>query len=74
MFVCSMITMLTNRELCGNNVLVMAGIEMGKDGKLRTTTKAVTIGEVKRRTDCLRQKLSKRGIHSTVLKYLERNC
>ena len=52
-----------------NNVLIMAGVEMGKDGKLRITTKAVTIDEVKRRTDSLRQKLSQRGIHSTVLKY-----
>ena len=52
-----------------NNVLIMAGVEMGKDGKLRSTTKAVTIDEVIRRTDSLRQKLSQRGVHSTVLKY-----
>ncbi len=52
-----------------NNILIMAGIEMGKDGKLRMTTKAVTIDEVKRRTDSLRQKLSQAGIHSSVLKY-----
>ena len=52
-----------------NNVLIMAGLEMGKDGKMRRTSKAETIDEVKRRTDSLCQKLSQRGVHSTVLKY-----
>lgn len=62
-----------------NKVLLLLGMEMGRDGKLRSTPKAENLEEVDRRVNSLKQKLYARSIHSEVTKYcgkdyLQKNC
>ena len=56
-----------------NKVLLLLGLEMGKDGKFRGTPKAETLDEVDRRVNSLKQKLYIRAIHPEVAKYCERD-
>lgn len=52
-----------------NRVLLLAGFEMTKNGKLQETTKAQTLDEVDRRVNSLSRKLYERAIHDEVKKY-----
>ncbi len=54
-----------------NSILIMAGLEMGRDGKLKFTVTATSIDEAKHRTGTLRQRLNQRGINPSVLKYCQ---
>lgn len=51
-----------------NRVLMLVGIEVGDDGKLRIISQAQTLSEVQRRTKALRDKLTGYGTHTEVLK------
>lgn len=50
-----------------NRVLMLAGIEIGDDGKFHAVSKAESLGEVQRRTKELRDKLTGYGAHHKVL-------
>ena len=52
-----------------NQVLMMIGIEVGKEGSLKYVPRAATIDEVKRRTEDLKRILIQRSVHNNVLKY-----
>lgn len=52
-----------------NQVLMMVGIEVSRDGALRYVARAETIDQVKRRTENLRKSLLQRSVHTRVLKY-----
>lgn len=52
-----------------NKILLLAGIEMTKEGKLKEVVKAKTLDEVDRRVDELSKHLYSRAIHSEVKKY-----
>ena len=52
-----------------NKILLLLGMEIGRDGKLRSTPKAENLEEVDRRVNSLKQKLYARSIHSEVTKY-----
>lgn len=57
----------TRTEL--NKILMFSGLEYCVDGNFKKVTSATTITEVQRRTNDLRDKLRKRGVHHRVLKY-----
>ncbi|MDY2731493.1 MAG: TIGR02391 family protein, partial [Erysipelotrichaceae bacterium] len=57
----------TRTEL--NKILMFSGLEYCVDGNFKKVTSATTITEVQRRTNSLRDKLIKRGVHHRVLKY-----
>lgn len=68
----------TLEEKCGkyswmleeiNKVLILLGMEVGNDGKLKSTIKADTLDEVDRRVNKLKRKLYERAIHADVTKY-----
>ncbi len=52
-----------------NKVLLLAGLEITKEGKIVEVTQAKTLDEVDRRVNSLQQKLYNRKIHSEVQKY-----
>lgn len=52
-----------------NKVLLLAGIEVTKDGKLIEVVKATTLDEVDRRVNSLQRQLYNRAIHEEVQKY-----
>lgn len=52
-----------------NKVLLLLGLEVKTDGKIRPVEKATTLDEVDKRVDKLRKKLYDRSIHSEVAKY-----
>ena len=52
-----------------NKVLLLNGLEVQENGKIRQVTKAETLSEVDKRVKSLEQKLSDRDIHSEVKKY-----
>lgn len=57
----------TRTEL--NKILMFSGLEYCVDGNFKKVASATTITEVQRRTNDLRDKLRKRGVHHRVLKY-----
>ena len=52
-----------------NKVLLLAGLEITKEGKLVDVVRAKTLDEVDRRVNSLRRQLYNRAIHSEVEKY-----
>lgn len=52
-----------------NRVLLLAGLEMTKEGKLIEVVQAKTLDEVDRRVNSLQRQLYNRGIHVEVQKY-----
>lgn len=52
-----------------NKVLMLLGMQVGNDGKLKQTVKANTLDEVDRRVNKLKKKLYERAIHAEVTKY-----
>ncbi|MDD3000585.1 MAG: TIGR02391 family protein [Candidatus Riflebacteria bacterium] len=52
-----------------NKVLLLIGLQVGTDGKIRHEIKANTLDEVDRRVNSLSKKLHDRSIHSDVVKY-----
>lgn len=52
-----------------NKVLLLAGLEVTKEGKLIEVTQARTLDEVDRRVNSLQRQLYNRSIHSEVQKY-----
>ena len=52
-----------------NKVLLLNGLEIQENGKIRNVVKAETLDEVDRRVKSLTQKLSDRDIHKEVKKY-----
>lgn len=52
-----------------NKVLLLLGMEVGNDGKLKQAVKADTLDEVDRRVNGLKKKLYERSIHAEVTKY-----
>ena len=52
-----------------NKVLLLAGIEITKEGKLIEVTQAKTLDEVDKRVNSLQKKLYDRSIHNEVKKY-----
>lgn len=56
-----------------NKVLLLIGLEIQENGKIREVVKAETLDEVDRRVKSLEQKLSDRNIHPEVKKYCIRD-
>lgn len=52
-----------------NKVLLLNGLEVQENGKIKETVKAETLSEVDRRVKSLEQKLADRNIHAEVKKY-----
>lgn len=52
-----------------NKILLLNGLEVQENGKIRETVKAETLSEVDRRVKSLEQKLADRNIHTEVKKY-----
>ena len=52
-----------------NKALLLAGMEMTKEGKLIEVVQAKTLDEVDRRVNSLKKQLYSRAIHSEVQKY-----
>lgn len=52
-----------------NKALMLLGMQVGNDGKLKQTAKANTLDEVDRRVNKLKKKLYERAIHTEVTKY-----
>lgn len=52
-----------------NAVLILAGLQLGADGKLRRTEPAKTLDEAERRVRTIESKFKGRRIHSEVIKY-----
>jgi uncharacterized protein (TIGR02391 family) len=52
-----------------NKVLLLNGLEVQENGKIRETVKAETLDEVDKRVKSLEQKLADRNIHAEVKKY-----
>lgn len=52
-----------------NKILLLNGLEIQENGKIRNVVKAETLDEVDRRVKSLTQKLSDRNIHDEVKKY-----
>lgn len=52
-----------------NRVLLLIGLKVQKDGKLKEVIKAKTLDEADRRVNSLKQKLYQRAIHEEVKKY-----
>ena len=54
-----------------NAILIMHGLEFGKDGQFRLTNKANSLDEAEMRAQEIRHKLAPRTTHSEVLKYCQ---
>jgi len=54
-----------------NAILIMQGLEYGKDGQLRYTTQAKTLDEAEARVQGVRNQLAPRKTHSEVYKYCQ---
>lgn len=54
-----------------NAILIMLGLEYGKDGSFKYTTKARTLDEAEVRSQNIRNKLTSRNTHSEVYKYCQ---
>jgi len=54
-----------------NAILILRGLEYGKDGQLRYTTQAKTLDEAEARAQGVRNKLATRNTHSEVYKYCQ---
>jgi len=52
-----------------NGILVLSGVEYGRDGRFRPTTAAKTLDEAEERANTIRAKFKGRAIHGEVLKY-----
>ena len=52
-----------------NEVLAIAGWQLGEDGALRAAEKATTLAEAQERAGRLRSELQRRGVHSDVLQF-----
>lgn len=52
-----------------NQVLMMVGIEVGRDGTLKRVMRAETIDQVEQRTKSLKRSLMTRSVHANVIKY-----
>lgn len=52
-----------------NGVLIMVGLEFGKDGNLREIKKAVTLDEAEKRLRAIRERFKGREMHPQVEKY-----
>ena len=55
-----------------NKVLLLAGLEVQENGKIRNVVKAETLDEVDKRVKSLEQKLTDRAIHQEVKRYCMR--
>ena len=56
-----------------NKVLLLVGMRLGDDGKLRKHQKATSLDEVDERVNSLRKKMLERRIHAEVEKYCNRD-
>lgn len=54
-----------------NTILAFSGYVLGKDGKVRATKTARTLGEAEQRAAKLRSELSRRGVHGDVLRFCQ---
>jgi len=52
-----------------NEKLLLSGYELRADGNVRRAVTAVTIGEAQRRADDMRAELSRRNVHTDVLRF-----
>lgn len=52
-----------------NTILVLAGLEYGKDAQFRSVTAAATLDEAEQRVQAIRDRFKGRSIHSEVNKY-----
>lgn len=52
-----------------NRILIFAGFELGKDGKIKTCDKASTLEEAERRVQTIRAKFKDRSMHPELIKY-----
>ena len=52
-----------------NTILVMVGLELGKDGNFRTVNPAATLDEAEQRVKAIRERFKGRAIHPEVNKY-----
>jgi len=52
-----------------NTILVMVGLELGKDGQFRTVNPAATLDEAEKRVQAIRDRFKGRAIHHEVNKY-----
>jgi uncharacterized protein (TIGR02391 family) len=52
-----------------NKALLLVGLEVTREGRIKTTTQAKTLDEVDRRVNNLRKQLYNRAIHAEVKKY-----
>lgn len=52
-----------------NTILVMVGLELGKDGQFRTVNPAATLDEAEKRVKAIRERFKGRAIHPEVNKY-----
>jgi len=57
-----------------NKALLLAGLEITKEGKLRETVQSKTLDEVDRRVNSLEKHLYDRAIHNEVKKYCIKDC
>jgi uncharacterized protein (TIGR02391 family) len=55
-----------------NEALLLGGLQLGPDGKLKAVTAAKTVDESAARANRLRAKLRDRGVHNDVLRFSER--
>ncbi|QEY25371.1 TIGR02391 family protein [Neisseria zalophi] len=60
---------LENHRTKLNTILVMVGLELGKDGQFRIVHPATTLDEAEKRVQTIRERLKGRAIHSEVEKY-----
>lgn len=56
-----------------NKVLLLLGLQVGDDGKIREVAKATTLSQVDNRVNSLKKKLYDRSIHPEVVKYCEKD-
>lgn len=52
-----------------NTILVMVGLELGKDGQFRIVNPAATLDEAEKRVQAIRERFNNRAIHPEVNKY-----
>lgn len=55
-----------------NQALLLAGLQMGADGKVRAVTAASTLDESAERANMLRSRLQQRSVHFEVLRFSQR--
>ncbi|CCO22316.1 TIGR02391 family protein [Maridesulfovibrio hydrothermalis] len=58
-----------NHRIELNTILVMVGLELGKDGQFRTVNPAATLDEAEERVQAIRDRFRERAIHPEVNKY-----